>query len=277
MDGYDYNIIVFLCRCGGMADAADSKSAVGNYMWVQVPPTALILKFLGLWCNWQHKRPQPVWCGFKSYGACIGDYIMGMRRLFIIRKDLNLSSGKLAAMVGHCAEAYWTNFINKYTIKCVDNTLPCIDLSLFRKNVRRLQPYKRSDLYELSKKAFDEGKDYFLYDKDENGIFVESNTPKYRYVIDTEINNEIYEGYINNSFVKTICEAKNLNHLLKVVDKATELKLYEDRDYGFINDKCLTELTPENEDGTCTVGIWFRPLDDDIAHELSKKYQLYKG
>lgn len=29
-----------------------------------------------------------------------------MRRLFIIRKDLNLSPGKLAAMVGHCAEGY---------------------------------------------------------------------------------------------------------------------------------------------------------------------------
>ena len=29
-----------LSRCGGMADAADSKSAVGNYMWVQVPPPA---------------------------------------------------------------------------------------------------------------------------------------------------------------------------------------------------------------------------------------------
>lgn len=29
-----------------------------------------------------------------------------MRRLFIIRKDLNLSPGKLAAMVGHCAEVY---------------------------------------------------------------------------------------------------------------------------------------------------------------------------
>ena len=27
--------------CGGMADAADSKSAVGNYMWVQVPPSAV--------------------------------------------------------------------------------------------------------------------------------------------------------------------------------------------------------------------------------------------
>ena len=30
-----------LSRCGGMADAADSKSAVGNYMWVQVPPPAV--------------------------------------------------------------------------------------------------------------------------------------------------------------------------------------------------------------------------------------------
>ena len=34
-----------------------------------------------------------------------------MRRLFIIRKDLHLSAGKLAAMIGHCAEAYWTNLI----------------------------------------------------------------------------------------------------------------------------------------------------------------------
>ena len=47
-----------------------------------------------------------------------------MRRLFIIRKDLHLSAGKLAAMVGHCAEAYWTNLIkNKY---CFDNNIPLI-------------------------------------------------------------------------------------------------------------------------------------------------------
>ena len=37
-----------------------------------------------------------------------------MRRLFIIRKDLHLSAGKLAAMVGHCAEAYWTRLINDF-------------------------------------------------------------------------------------------------------------------------------------------------------------------
>ena len=40
-----------------------------------------------------------------------------MRRLFIIRKDLHLSSGKLAAMVDHCAEAYWTNQIRNSIIE----------------------------------------------------------------------------------------------------------------------------------------------------------------
>ena len=28
------------CRCGGMADAKDSKSFVGDNVWVQVPPPA---------------------------------------------------------------------------------------------------------------------------------------------------------------------------------------------------------------------------------------------
>lgn len=37
---------------------------------------------------------------------------MDYRRVFIIRKDLNLSPGKLAAMVAHCAEAYWTRLIS---------------------------------------------------------------------------------------------------------------------------------------------------------------------
>ena len=40
---------------------------------------------------------------------------MGMRRLFIIRKDLHLSAGKLGAMVAHCAEGYWIWLIRKNT------------------------------------------------------------------------------------------------------------------------------------------------------------------
>ena len=37
-----------------------------------------------------------------------------MRRLFIMRKDLNMSPGKLAAQVAHCAEAYWTRGLRHY-------------------------------------------------------------------------------------------------------------------------------------------------------------------
>ena len=137
-----------------------------------------------------------------------------MRRLFIIRKDLHLSAGKLAAMVGHCSEAYWTNWLKQNT--------------------------------------------------DLDGH------------VDGYIDKDILDNYINGIFTKTICEAKNFNHLIKAKTMAEELGLVQDTDFDFINDKCLTELIPENEDGTCTVGIWFKPLDDEIAHKISKKYQLYK-
>lgn len=145
-----------------------------------------------------------------------------MRRLFIIRKDLHLSAGKLAAMVGHCAEAYWTNLIKNK-----------LDFEL-------------------------KGSQDIIYAT----IALDKN---------------IYDNYINDKFIKTICEAKNLNQLLKARTMALEFGLVEGIDFGLINDACLTELKPENEDGTCTVGIWFKPLDDEIAHSISKKYQLYKS
>lgn len=149
-----------------------------------------------------------------------------MRRLFIIRKDLHLHAGKLAAMIGHCAECYWMNII--------------------RNDVNTEQFFK-------------------------DGI-----TTGYKIYID----NDIVTDYINGIFTKTICEAKNLNHLMKVVEIAKELGLREGTDYGFIDDVCKTDLTPEFTDengiGRCRVGIWFKPLPDEVSHKLSKKYQLYK-
>ena len=146
-----------------------------------------------------------------------------MRRVFIIRKDLHLSSGKLAAMVAHCAEAYWTNMI------------------------RGEVPVKR------------DGDDLV-------------------YVV--KIDADIYDEYVNASFTKTICEARNLNQLSKAEEVAKELKLVEGVDYGFIDDNCLTELKPEfiGADGKpyCRVGMWFKPLPDETAHLISKKYPLYR-
>ena len=144
-----------------------------------------------------------------------------MRRLFIIRKDLHLSSGKLAAMIAHCAEGYW--------IRLIENNI-----------------------------SNDDGKPHVSFDLDK----------------------DIYDGYLCGRITKTVCEAKNLNKLLQARDMALALGLVENQDFGMINDACLTELTPEwideNGEGRCTVGIWFKPLEDEVAHSISKKYQLYK-
>ena len=142
---------------------------------------------------------------------------MGYRRLFIMRKDLGMSAGKLAAQVGHCAEAYWTRLIGTQAVQ--------------------------------------DGDDYLMAVR----------VPK-----------DIFEQYICGSFVKTICEAKNKNQLLKAKAKAEDLGLEENVDFGLIYDNCLTELEPEEENGTTLTGIWFRPLSDDVAHEISRKYQLYR-
>lgn len=143
---------------------------------------------------------------------------MGYRRLFIMRKDLQMSAGKLAAQVGHCAEAYWLKLIQTG-----------------------------------------------ITEKDDETIHIHYNIPV-----------EIVEEYIDGAILKTICEAKNKAHLLKAKIQAEELGLLEDVDFGLIYDKCLTELEPEEEDGTTLTGIWFKPLDDEMAHRISRKYQLYK-
>lgn len=140
-----------------------------------------------------------------------------MRRLFIMRKDLHMSTGKLLAQVSHCAEAYWTRGL--------------------REEARLVE----DDLYESS----------------------------------VQIPKEIFEQYVCGIFTKTICEAKSKSHLLKAKTDADDMGLIEGQDYGLIYDKCLTELTPEENDGTTLTGIWFRPLPDEQAHSISKKFHLY--
>lgn len=141
----------------------------------------------------------------------------GYRRLFIMRKDLKMSPGKLAAQVAHCAEAYWMHLL-----KSAENCGHC-------------------------------------------GAFL----------CKVSVSSEVFDQYVNGSFVKTICEARNKNQLLKAKTMAEELGLVEGADFGLIYDNCLTELTPEEENGTTLTGIWFGPLPDETAHSISKKYHLY--
>ena len=103
---------------------------------------------------------------------------------------------------------------------------------------------------------------------------------KERYEILVEMDPVIYDEWLCGIFTKTVCEAKNRNHLLKAVTMAKELGLKENKDFFLIKDNCLTELEPEEIDengvGKTLTCIGFRPLPDDIAHQISRKYQLYR-
>lgn len=100
------------------------------------------------------------------------------------------------------------------------------------------------------------------------------------YQVNLYINKEVYEQWFCGIFTKTVCEAKNKNQLLKAKQLAEEIGLVEGNDFFLIMDACNTELEPEEVDengvGRTLTCIGFRPLDDEIAWKISKKFQLYK-
>lgn len=94
--------------------------------------------------------------------------------------------------------------------------------------------------------------------------------------IEFDMPDEIYDGWLTNSFTKVLLSAKNLNDLNKAVKKAEELGLKEDEDFFLIRDNCWTELVPDEGEETCFIAIGFKPMDADKIRDLTKKYQLYK-
>lgn len=100
------------------------------------------------------------------------------------------------------------------------------------------------------------------------------------YYIHIEMRPDIYNDWLCGIFTKTICEAKNRNQLMKAVAMAEALGLKGGEDFFLIKDNCLTELEPEEVDengvGRTLTAIGFQPLPDDVAHQISRKYQLYR-
>ena len=91
---------------------------------------------------------------------------------------------------------------------------------------------------------------------------------------------DVYDEWFCGVFTKTVCEAKNRNQLMKAVTVAEELGLQEGTDFFLIKEACFTDLEPEEVDengqGRILTCIGFRPLDDETAWKISKKFQLYK-
>lgn len=106
------------------------------------------------------------------------------------------------------------------------------------------------------------------------------NTDNNKYYYELKLDKDIAEEWFGGIFTKTICEAKNKNQLLKAKEIAEEIGLVEGKDFFLIMDACKTELQPEMIDengvGRTLTCIGFRPLDDETAWKISKKFQLYK-
>ena len=203
------------------------------------------------------------------------------KQLIIARKDLNMSPGKLAAQVSHASMAFLTNQIkeqvyretksdNYIILSCKEfiNGEPCVRL------------YRHPNLMYFSQKNFDEGKDIFCLKR--NGLHWEEcpeDKIEINYKAKLTFDKDLYENWIEGSFTKVVCGARNLNQLMRVTKIAADLGLKEGVDYFLIKDNCLTELEPEEVDengvGRTTTCIGFVPLPADITSQLSKKYQLY--
>lgn len=190
---------------------------------------------------------------------------MSMRRVVIIRKDLHLKPGKLMAMSMHLAEAFWTNFLKAGLVKDMEwATLPVET----EDDPDYWMLYRHPAVYAAAKAAHERGEKTFKYKEEFSEPY---------YLLTQKIDKDIWDEYVNGIFTKTICEARNLDNMKsRTLPVIEELGLIEGLDWGYINDKCLTDLTPENEDGTTTIGMWFKPLKDEDAFKISKKFKLYR-
>lgn len=157
---------------------------------------------------------------------------MGYRQVIILRKDLDMSVGKLMAQANHASMAFLTTWIR-----------------------------------ECAKPHEDRGAYWTRCGRNDAEV----------YIAPVCINADLYEEWFEGPFTKTVCEAKNRNQLMRAVAIAQELGLEEGEDYFLIRDNCLTELEPEDEDGRTLTAIGFVPLKDEVAHKISKKFQLFKG
>ena len=205
-----------------------------------------------------------------------------MKQIIIVRKDLNMSKGKMAAQVAHASMAFLTSQIRKKSREVLDCEVGCCyytDIDINGKIIVTLpQEYRRADLDKWAEEARERGEKYFYFEEYapyklrlcERRSHVESIL---------SFDWEMYNDWICGSFTKIILEAKNKYQLEKVYKIAEELGLEDGVDFFPIKDNCYTELEPEEVDengvGRTLTCVGFIPLNDEMANKISKKYQLY--
>lgn len=206
---------------------------------------------------------------------------MNYKQVIIVNKELNMSKGKMAAQVSHASMAFLTRMIQGASRKTCDNAYPVWDTSRSfdeGKSNKQVMLYRRGDLSAWAKEFSKKGEDYFYarpVDPENPYGELELCEPHVFYHTELEIDADLYEQWLGGIFTKVILEAKNETQMAKIIEKAKEAGMTEDKDFFCIRDACLTELTPD-ETGTRWTCIGFRPMDSEEIDPITKKLQLFK-
>lgn len=102
-------------------------------------------------------------------------------------------------------------------------------------------------------------------------VFDQDSGEQSGYVYDMFLDNDTYE-WMSDCFTKVILEAHNEKEMEKIVKKAVENGLIEDKDFFKIIDKGLTEF---NNVPTWTC-IGFKPMQSEKIDKVTKRLQLFK-
>lgn len=203
-----------------------------------------------------------------------------MKQIIIARKDLHMSPGKLAAQVSHASMAFLIQMIKNNTRSEAINFYSAVDEGPMGEPT--LMMYKRNDLTQWASEAYSRGEEgFYAKPVDPNNPYgtLELCEPQTLHTCRMTIDNDLYENWLDEACTKVVCEAKTRTSLLKAIAIAEKLGLRENVDFFLIRDACRTELTPEDVDehglGSTLTCIGFRPMPDDIANKISKKFQLF--
>lgn len=192
------------------------------------------------------------------------------KQLIIARRDLDMSPGKLAAQVSHASMAFLTTLIRERAKRCCDNQYLATDPDTGKPVLYRRGAW--------AKEASERGEEYFYAEpvnsNDPYGKLKLSDSPKIIYSCSFQLEQDLYEDWINGKYTKVICGARDKSRLLRAVEKAKELDMQEGRDYFLIYDTCRTELEPEEERGTLTC-IGFKPMEAGRIDQIGKRYHLW--
>lgn len=196
------------------------------------------------------------------------------KQIIIVRKDLDMSPGKLAAQVSHASMAFLTSKIKRRAEKVINEHIGRAWTSSGAS-----QFYLHPGLNEFAKIARQNGNRYFIYKPKyaefPNGeqMMCDKTTVR-EYKTAFAIEKDLYEQWICGEFTKCVLRAKNKSQLLKAKRMAEEMGMKENEDFWLIRDNCHTELELE-EDGKTLTCIGFKPMDSKLIDKIGKKYQLY--